>query len=172
MSNAYVDLWDMLNNFFFICKLNCECCNNVTCHILHVTYHISHVTCLMSKAYFDSWHMLNNFGFHVWAQKWVWEPGMSECSCWTTLVFMCKLKSDCLSCWLLSIDMKTEVVHHSPYILVLVLVLFKSNVVECSWKLPCFFTILLLIFTRACDIWVHWAGSQLKINLRTPFIHL
>ena len=34
----------------------------------HVTFPMSHVTCLMSNAYVDPWDMLNNLCFHVYAQ--------------------------------------------------------------------------------------------------------
>ena len=34
----------------------------------HVTFRMSHVTCLMSNAYVDPWDMLNNFCFYVYAQ--------------------------------------------------------------------------------------------------------
>ena len=51
MSNAYVDPWDMLNNFCFQVyaqKWVLVIMSHVTCHILHVTCHMSHCTCHMS----------------------------------------------------------------------------------------------------------------------------
>ena len=48
MSNAYVDPWDMLNNFCFQVyaqKWVLVIMSHVTCHILHVTCQIAHVTC-------------------------------------------------------------------------------------------------------------------------------
>ena len=51
MSNAFVDPWDMLNNFCFHVSLKVIVCHAVTCH--------------MSTAYVDPWAMLNNFCLHV-----------------------------------------------------------------------------------------------------------
>ena len=51
--------------------------SHVTCHILHVTCHISHVTCQMS---------------YVICQMLMLILG----TCWTSFVFMCKLKSEYL----------------------------------------------------------------------------
>ena len=51
MSNAYVDPWDMLNNFCFQVyaqKWVLVIMSHVTCHILHVTCHMSHCACHMS----------------------------------------------------------------------------------------------------------------------------
>ena len=48
MSNAYVDPWEMVNNFCFHVyaqKWVLVFMSHVTCHILHVTCHIAHVTC-------------------------------------------------------------------------------------------------------------------------------
>ena len=48
-SNAYVDPWDMLNNFCFEVytqKWVFVIMSHVTCHMLHVTCHMSHVKCL------------------------------------------------------------------------------------------------------------------------------
>ena len=89
---------------------SCVCSKVSICN--YVTCHMSHVTCLMSNAYVDPWDMLNNFCFHVYAQKWVFVI-MSHVTfrmshvicqmlmlilgtCWTTFVFMCKLKSEYL----------------------------------------------------------------------------
>ena len=67
----------------------------VTCLMSHFTFHMSHITCHISNAYF----VLK--------------------TCWTTFVFMCKLKSDFLSCCHMSrvtcdiCDM-SQVMSHSP----------------------------------------------------------
>ena len=64
MSNAYVDPWDMLNNFCFHVYTQ----KRVFVIMSYVACHMSHVTCLMTNAYVDPWDMLNSFCFHVFAQ--------------------------------------------------------------------------------------------------------
>ena len=49
--SAYVDPWDILNNFCF--------------HVYAQKWHMSSVKCQI-----DPWDMLNNFCFHVYDQKW------------------------------------------------------------------------------------------------------
>ena len=106
-----VDPWDMLNNLSFqVQAQKWGFFNYVTCHILHVSSH-------MSNTYVDHWDMLNKFCFHVYARKWVF-IAMSHChishvachislviwqllililgTCWTTFVFMAMLKSEYL----------------------------------------------------------------------------
>ena len=58
VSNAYVDPWDILNNFcFYVYDQNWRICE------------MSSVKCEMSNAYVHPWDMLNNFCFHVYTQK-------------------------------------------------------------------------------------------------------
>ena len=57
MSNAYVNPWDMVNNFCFDVYAQ-----------KGVFVIMSHVTCLMSNVYVDPWDMLNKFCFYVYAQ--------------------------------------------------------------------------------------------------------
>ena len=116
---AYVDPWNMLNNFCFHVYAQ----KWVFVIMSHVTCHMYHVTWLMSNAYVDPWDMLNNFCFHVYAQNRVFVISMSHFAChnchmshitllmlhvicqmpmlilgtWgTTFVFMSMLKSHCL----------------------------------------------------------------------------
>ena len=73
----------------------------------HSACHMSHCARHMSNAYVDSWDMLNNFRFDVYAQKWIFVI-MSHVlcqmlrlilgTCWTSFVFMCRLKNAWLSC--------------------------------------------------------------------------
>ena len=53
MSTAYVDPWDMLNNFCF--------------NVYAQKWHMLNVKCQVSNAYVDPWDMLNNFCFNVYA---------------------------------------------------------------------------------------------------------
>ena len=76
MWNAYVDFWDMLNNFCFHVYAQ----KWVFVIMSHVTFRLSHVTCYMWNAYVDPLDMLNNFCFHVYAQKWVYVI-MSHITC-------------------------------------------------------------------------------------------
>ena len=115
MSYAYYWSFGHAEQLLFSCLYSkVSICNYVTCHMSHVACHMSHVTCLMSNAYVVPWDMLNNFCFHVYAQKWIFVI-MSHVTfrmshvickmlmlilntCWTTFVFMWKLKSEYL--WL------------------------------------------------------------------------
>ena len=51
MSNAYVDLWDMLNNFCFHVSAQ----KWVFVIMSHVTFRLSHVACYMWNAYVELW---------------------------------------------------------------------------------------------------------------------
>ena len=80
MSNTYVDPRDMLINFSFHVyaqKWVFVIMSHVTCCMSHVACHMSHVTCRMS---------------HVLCQMLMLILG----TCWTTFVFMCKIKSEYL----------------------------------------------------------------------------
>ena len=102
MWNAYVDPWDMLNNFCFHVyaqKWVFVIMSHVTCHMSHFAFrcHMSHCACQMSNAYFDPWNMLNNFCFGVYAQKWVFVI-MSHVTCHISLFTSHILYMKCL-CW-------------------------------------------------------------------------
>ena len=120
MSNAYVDPWDMLNNFCFHVhaqKWVLLIMWYVTCHILHVTCHMSHCACHMSYIKCLCWflghaekllfwclrskvsicnyvtcHMLHVACdmWHVLCQMLMLILG----TCWTTFVFRSMLKSE------------------------------------------------------------------------------
>ena len=73
MSNAYVDSWDMLNNFcfeVFAQKWVFVIMSHVTCCMSHVACHMSHVLCQMLKLILGT--------------------------CWPIFVFMSMLKCRCL----------------------------------------------------------------------------
>ena len=85
MWNAYVDPWDMLNNFCF--HVYAQKCVFVI---------MSHVACHMSNAYVEPWDMLNNFCFHVYAQKWVFVINYVTCR---MSHVKCLLSNAHVDCW-------------------------------------------------------------------------
>ena len=114
-------------------------CNYVTCHISHVRCQMSYVICQMLMLILGT--------------------------CWTTFVFMCKLKSEylllchmshdkCL-CWSL---------RHAEKFLFSCLC---SNVAIYGWKVQCLFFDI-TTNTLSCEWTNHRAGSQLikRVNLQ------
>ena len=68
ISSAYVDHWDMLNNFCFHVYAQ-KSLFMIVCHAVMSCCHAVMSCCHMSSAYVDHWDMVNNFCFHVYAQK-------------------------------------------------------------------------------------------------------
>ena len=108
MSNAYVDPWDMLNNFCFHVytqKWVFVIMSHVTSNMSHCTCHMSYVKCLCwflgHAEQLLFWCLCSKVSIcdyvtcrmsHVICEMLMLILG----TCWTTFVFMCKLKSEYL----------------------------------------------------------------------------
>ena len=104
----------------------------------------------MSLTTARSWKCHNNLCFHVPAQKWLFVilcQFLIVGTCWTTFVFICRLKSDCLSCC----DMSNGLCWSFGHATFVFMCKLESN---CQMQIP----------PLSCQCTNHRAGSQLKFQ--------